>query len=694
MTPQRKTSRKKAQTPPEAPAAHAKDVPAPRAQEDLPAKEPTAEDALHASIEAVLAGLHAPQNHVEAALVEPMLAETATQPFSAKGWIFELKYDGFRCLAGRKGPSVQLISRTGKDLAPAFPELTLALAALPFGDLVLDGELVVLDDDGKPNLQRLQQRAQRRTPHEVALARAEHPSYLFAFDLLGFEDFDLRPLPLRERKALLQRVLPKAGPLRYVDHLEERGAEMFSQVAALGLEGLMAKKADAPYRSQRSGDWLKLRTSHTADFAVVGYSDLVGDGVGALHLAAYENGTLVYAGKVGSGFTDHLRATLRRSLDATQRPTAPCTGAPRGALHHWSEPSLVAEVSYLTWIDHLRQPVLLRLRDDKRPEDCIRERRVQDLPNLRSPRPLTAKSPERLLTFSHLDKVLWPEDGYTKGDLLAYYRQISSWILPYLADRPLVMARYPDGIHGKTFFQKDAPPHVPEWIRTARLSSGEEGGRALAYLVCDNEETLLYVANLGSIPLHLWSSRLNHLTHPDWCILDLDPKDAPFEHVVTLALAIRALCDELEMPSYPKTSGQKGMHVLLPLNGQSTHADSRSLAELLARLIEAEHPDLASTARALADRQGRVYLDYLQNGLGKTLVAPYSLRPRPGAPVSTPLRWSEVTPRLQPQAFTLKTVPGRLEREGDPMQPLLSKAPLLSQVLVRLEERIARKLRR
>ena len=352
------------------------------------------------------------------------------------------------------------------------------------------------------------------------------------------------------------------------------------------------------------------------------------------------------------------------------------------------EPLLVCEVRFKEWTRDglLRQPAFLRLREDKAPLECVRDaRRPPEEPEPPEQEPVVAR---RTVGFTNLDKVFWPAEGYTKGDLIGFYRAVSSWILPYLRERPLVMTRYPDGIQGKSFFQKDAPGFAPPWLRTERIWS-DHAGREIDYFVCDDESSLLYVANLGTIPLHIWASRVPSLARPDWCILDLDPKGAPFAHVVKLALAIRRLCEELELPTGIKTSGASGLHVLIPLAGQCTFEQSRGLAELLARVVEAEHRDIATTVRSLPARHGRVYLDYLQNGHGRLLVAPLSVRPLPGAPVSTPLSWNEVGSRLEPEKFTIRSVPKRLQRlEHDPLHAALKLRSDLHAVLTRLSERL------
>jgi len=354
------------------------------------------------------------------------------------------------------------------------------------------------------------------------------------------------------------------------------------------------------------------------------------------------------------------------------------------------EPELVCEVRYLAWTGEglLRQAVFLRLRGDKRVDECqVHGPGGDEGPAPVSEAPAPPEAAERRAALSNLDKVYWPEEGITKGDLLAYYRAIGPWILPYLRDRPVDLTRYPDGVGGKSFFQKDAPAWTPSWIRTERVWS-EETRREIAHFVCDDVESLLHVVNLGSIPLHVWASRAPDLARPDWCVLDLDPKGAPFAHVVRIALRLRALCEEIGLPCLVKTTGQAGLHLLVPLGRQCTHAQARDLALVLARHAVQDLPEIATLARAVSARGGRVYLDCFQNGQGKTIAAPFCVRPQPGAPVSTPLRWSEVNGRLDPRRFTIRTVPRRMARLGeDPLRPVLEQSPDLVGALARLAAR-------
>jgi bifunctional non-homologous end joining protein LigD len=610
----------------------------------------------------------------------PMLAAHAEAPFDREGWLFELKYDGYRMLALREGARARLRYRSGADATRMWPELAKAVEMLPV-DALLDGEVVVLDEAGRPSFQALQGRA-RRAGEDPGAALAA-PGTLFAFDLLALGDRDLRPLPLRERKRLLAGVVPRLGPVRYADHVEAKGRALFEEVTARGLEGIVAKDGAAPYRAGRSAAWRKLRAERASDFAVVGFTAPRGARArfGALHLAAMDGGRLVYAGSVGTGFSGARLDEIHARLAPRARPTPPCDGpVPRGRGHTWVEPELVCEVRFREWTDEglLRHPVFVRLREDKRVEEAVREG-GEDAPAAEA-----AREGGRAVKVTNPGKVFFPADGITKGDLVAYHRAIAPFMLPWLADRPLVLTRYPDGIDGKSFFQKDAPSWRPGWMRTVTVHA-EETDRDIEHFLVDDADGLAWLANLGTIPIHVFASRAPSLERPDWCVIDLDPKDAPFAHVVALARAVRKLCEESGLPSYPKTTGQRGLHVLLPLGGQLTHAQARTLGELVARAIEARHPDVSTTARALGARGGRVYLDYLQNGYGKTIAAPYTVRPRPGAPVSVPLRWSEVDGRLDPARFTVRTAPARAERLGeDPALRVLSDKPDLLAALERL----------
>ncbi len=641
-----------------------------------------------AALRALLARSGAPRRALSGADLRPMLCEVRDAPFSGDGWLFELKYDGYRLLARREGARVELRYRSGQDATALWPEIARSLELLPADGVVLDGEVVVLGPDGRPSFQALQGRAQLSREEDVRRAALERPATYFAFDLLACEGWDLRPLPLAARKAVLARVVPAIGPVRLAEHVEGRGEALHREVLARGLEGIVAKRADAPYRSGRSPAWVKIRVERTGDFAVAGFTAPRGGRArfGALHLAVREGDGWRYAGSVGSGFTDRQLEAIHARIAPRARRTPPCAGpVPKGRGSTWVDPEVVVEVRFHEWTDEglLRQPVFLRVRDDKRPEEAVREGGAGEPPPAAAP----AQAPRRV-KVTNPEKLYFPADGITKGDLVAYYREIAPFMLPFLKDRPLVLTRFPDGIEGKSFFQKDAPEWRPDWIRTVRVHS-EDSDRDLDHFLVDDADGLAWLANLGTIPIHVWSSRAGALERPDWCIVDLDPKEAPFAHVVRLARAAKDLCDAIGLPSYAKTTGQKGLHVLVPLGGQLTHAQSRTLGELLARALEARHGDVATTARAIGARGGKVYLDFLQNGYGKTIVAPYSVRPRPGAPVSAPLRWSEVNGRLDPSRFTVRNVRARAGRLGaDPLGPVLTGRPDLLAALELLRARL------
>jgi bifunctional non-homologous end joining protein LigD len=617
-----------------------------------------------AEIGAELERAGAKEQAVPVGKVDLMLAETRQRAFSRPGWIYELKYDGYRILAAREDGEARLLTRNRNDATATFPEVAKAIAALPYDGLVLDGEVAVLDETGRPSFQRLQRRGRLSRESEIAHAAVALQATYFAFDLIACEGYDLRDLPLLERKRLLRTVLPEVGPLKYTDHVEDAGEAFYDEVVKLGLEGVVAKSGDSRYRGGRSSHWVKLRADRTDDFVVVGYTQAKGGrgGFGALHLAAYEGDALRYAGRVGSGFDTRQLAETRKALDAITRAEPACSHAPSGADHAWVEPEFVCEVRYKEWTDEnlLRQPVFLHFRDDKPPTDCLWRGGAGDLAAVGA---VDIVPDARHVEFTNLDKVFWPNEGYTKGDLIEYYRSVSSWILPYLHDRPVVMTRFPDGIDGKSFFQKDAPGYAPPWLRRLKIWS-EDSQRDLNYFVVGEEAGLLYIANMASIPLHVWGSRIGSLEQPDWCILDLDPKGAPFTDVIEVARAVK-------------------------LGRQCTFDQAKTLGELLARVVAAELPEIATITRHVSKREGKVYVDYLQNGHGKLLVAPFSVRPLLGAPVSTPLRWSEVKAGLTIEKFTIRTVPTRLKRlKTDPWSGLLEIAPDLPAVLGKLGGRL------
>ncbi|MBI3030463.1 MAG: DNA ligase D [Candidatus Rokubacteria bacterium] len=644
-----------------------------------------------AALRSRLDALKAPRRELSPRNQPFMLATLAERPFSGKEWLFEIKYDGVRVLASRTGEAVELYGRSGQAITGRYPELVAALRRLAVDRFLLDGEIVALDESGKPSFQRLQARMGLTNSLDIERASAQVPVIGIFFDCLALDGHDLRRLPLLERKALLRSVLPPLGSVRFGDHVQEHGAAFFEAASEQRLEGIVAKKAGSLYAGGRSRDWVKIKCQRRQEFVIGGYTAPRGSRgyFGALHLGLYEAGRLVYVSKVGTGFDQARLRELWKALQPLRRDTSPfAAGSPGGRDHHWVEPRLVCEVRFTEWTKDggIRHPAFLGLRDDKRPEDCRRESPVS-IPIEPSSAVQQTDVPESKIT--NPQKIFWPAEGYTKGDLVAYYEAMAPLLLPYLRDRPLVLTRYPDGIAGKSFFQKDAPEFVPAWVKTERIYS-KDAEREIDYFIVNDAETLRYVVNLGTIPLHLWSSRLGCLDRPDWLILDLDPKGAPFADVVSVARELHGILDGLGLPSYIKTSGATGLHILVPLGARYTHEEARTFTRLLALLAVQAAPDIATIARPVRSREGKVYVDFVQNGHGRTIVAPFSARPLPGAPASCPLRWEEVTPGLDPARFTISTLPPRFETLPDPLAPVLTGSIDMAAAIARIEARLAR----
>jgi bifunctional non-homologous end joining protein LigD len=673
-----------------------------------------------AATRARLDALGAPRGKVDARTQPFTLATLAERPFSDPAWLYEIKYDGVRVLAAREGERVTLYGRSGQDTTSRYPEVVRALRALPMDRFVIDGEIVAMDDAGRPSFQRLQPRMALTDPREIAMVAAQRPVVGVFFDCLMLDDRDLRRLPLVDRKECLRRLVPPLGDARYGDHVAGEGEAFFEAASEQRLEGIVAKRARSLYTGKRTRDWIKIKCQRRQEFVIGGYTDPQGSRAyfGALHLGLYDGPAdrprLVYVSKVGTGFDRAGLKTIWERLRPLARATAPFdAGAiPTGRGHHWVEPRLVCEVRFSEWTEDggLRHPTFMGLREDKKPEACRRERPeppeallLPELPDLiggerapllpqtppplsNTPGPTTVPGQPRLKP-TNVNKIFWPAEGYTKGDLIAYYERVAPLMLPYLRDRPLVLTRFPDGITGKSFYQKDAPEFAPAWVRTERIYS-KDTERDIAYLVVDDLDMLRYVANSGAIPVHLWASRIPSIERPDWLVLDLDPKDAPFTDVVAVALALRGILDGLELPSYVKTSGATGLHILLPLGARYTYEQARTFARLLALLGVEAAPSISTVARPLRARGGKVYIDFGQNGHGQTIVAPYSLRPLPGAPASCPLEWREVTPRLDPARFTLKTLPARFEKMADPLAPVLGTGVDMATALERIQARL------
>lgn len=608
--------------------------------------------------------------------LEPMLATLVEAPFDRPGWSFEVKWDGYRALAVIQGGRARLVSRNGRALNGRFPVIAAALDGAPF-DAVFDGEIVAVDERGRPVFQDLQN----------ARRSGDGRLRYYVFDILQIGGRDLRPLPLGRRRELLAKVLPVSEAVRMSDAVEARGRDFFRAAAAQGLEGIVAKDLAASYSpGRRTRAWLKIKARRRQEAVIAGFTRARGSRryFGALVLGVYRGRDLVYIGHVGTGFDED---TLR-DLDARLRPlvttTSPFAEPPQtNEPVSWVEPRLVAEVEFGEWTAEglMRHPVFLGLRDDKPPRQVGREEAVP------GPSPAAIRLPRRVRTraeLTHLDKVFWPGEGFTKGDVIGYYDKMAGCILPYLKGRPQALNRHPDGIAGGSFFQKNLTQDPPSWVRTVEIASGD-GDRAVRYLVCDNRDTLLYEANLGAIEINVWSSSLPHLDEPDYIVLDFDPLETSFGAAVEAVRAAKEVLDEMELPAFCKTSGATGLHVYIPLRPGFSYDQSRDLARLVGLVVNRRHPDQTSLERNPGKRRGRIYLDYLQNRKGATMAAPYALRPAPGATVSMPLDWREVTAGLDPSRFDIRKAPERAARGPDPWRDFFRAGVDPAKALERIE---------
>ena len=619
---------------------------------------------------------------------KPMLA-SAAEPHNRKGWLWELKYDGYRALAQKHEDQIKLWSRNGNDLSQRFPEICQVLTHLPYDSFLMDGELVITDASGRPNFDRMQQRGSANSLPLIARAAILEPATYFAFDLLYAAGHDLRACTLRDRKTVLQAMLPAASAVVFSAHIEDQGQATFESARDMGLEGVVGKRADSPYRAGRAQDWLKVRHQRSGDYVVVGWTPAKSNAadIGSLALAEWRDEVLTYCGHVGSGLNQKVRGTLNEKFKRMARKTSALQDTSAiTKLTHWLRPNMVIEAAYSEYSahGHLRHPVFLRLRTDKLASECTSayldtqaqapSHRVQVLANE--------------VPITNPDKVLFPEKGWTKQQLVDYYKSIAPWMLPYLTNRPVVLTRYPDGIHGKSFFQHNVPDYVPDWLQRETLWS-ESNEKEVSYFIPQREADLAYLANLATLPIHIWHSTLDDLEHPDWCVLDLDPKQAPFKDVIKLALAIGELADELALPAFAKTSGASGIHVLLPLDRQLTHQQAQTLGELLATVLVQRYGDIATIERSVRARGQKVYVDYLQNGHGRLIVAPFAVRAEAAASVSMPVHWHELNNRLKIAQHHIGNGVRRMRRlDDDPMRGVLTARPDLMRSLQRLAEHI------
>ena len=601
----------------------------------------------------------------------PMLATMSEVLPTGEGWVYEPKWDGFRAIVTVSGGEVTFASRNGNDLTERFREVARgAQLSIRVAEGVLDGEICALDEQGRSRFSLLQEGA-------GTLA-------LVLFDLLELDSVPLLDELLRERRKQLEGLVRRSGQV-FVSPQFDDGEALLAAAREQELEGVVAKRIDSRYRpGRRTTDWQKVKLRQTQEVVVVGYTRGQGrraGGLGALVVAVQDAGGLRWAGNVGTGFGDGEIERLLGLLKPLAREEPPLAEAPRMPRVRrsdvvWVEPQLVAEVEFAEWTRErrLRTPVYLRLRQDK-PASAVRRERT--------PVPTVLRRGRRELRLSNLDKPFWPEEGITKGELIAYYRDVAAVLVPHLRARPFTMKRYPEGWQGKHFFQKQSPSHMPSWIRRAPFpASTREGERkVIDYALVDDELALLWMANMGCIDLHTWASRADRPERPDWVMFDLDPSEgAGFEEVIEVARLVKQTLDLLELESFPKTSGSRGIHVFVPIARRHSFAEARGFAGIIAGALARAHPALVTTEWAKEKRRG-VLVDANQNGPGKTNASVYSVRPRAGAPVSTPLRWEEVVPGLDPLAFTMDAVLDRVARDGDLLAGALAGKQSLTKAL-------------
>ncbi len=620
--------------------------------------------------------------------VKPMLASPDVKPFDDPDWLFEVKWDGYRAIAETGGQAVRLYSRNGLSFLDAYPDVVKELRKIK-RRMVLDGEIVALNAQGRPNFQLLQLAAQEAGTHVV----------YYVFDVLELNGKDVKGLPLIERKELLRLALKDGTHVRYCDHVEERGTDFFHAAAKQDLEGIIGKRKDSPYMSGvRSRNWVKIKNQLTQEAVIGGYTAPRNSRkhFGSLLLGVYDKDELVYVGHTGTGFDGRTLDDLMAAMKPLVRTASPFSNAVDANMPPvWVRPKLVCNVKFTEWTrdGHMRHPVFLGLRADKDATAVHKEpvgmkkkpakrgrtspaesegpvkrmRRGARTQAASGPNERDVKVGRNMVHLTNLNKVFWPNEGYTKGDVIRYYEQMHPVLLPHLKDRPQSLYRTPNGINGPGFFHKDVGGSAPPWVPSVKVPSDSRGGAMIDHILCNDLGTLLYMANLGCIELNPWTSRKQHLLKPDHLVMDLDPSAKnTFDQVVEAALAVKVVLDRIGAKAYCKTSGSTGLHIYIPTGGRYTYTELAPFAKDIMRVVQQMLPDTTTLERSLAKRDKRkIYLDHLQNRKGQTLACAYCIRPKPGATVSTPLAWKEVRPGLDLHAFNIHTVPKRVERLGD-----------------------------
>lgn len=647
--------------------------------------------------------------------LSPMLATLVNEPFDSPGWIYEVKWDGYRALAFMENGNVELSSRNSKSFNEKFYPLYEELKGWKMNATIIDGEIVSLNEDGTADFSSLQG---WRSEADGALV-------YYVFDILFYEGKDMMQLPLSERRKILKDVLPASENIKLSDNFETNGIEFFKLAQKMSLEGIMAKKSDSVYiPGARSKDWLKIKTQERQEVIIGGFTKNEGSSkiFSSLLVGVFKNKDFVFTGKIGTGFTVKLQKELMEKFkpliipesaflhepDVNQpsrfRPNPPKAEAV------WLTPELICEVSYreMTRDGVMRHPSFEGLREDKNPKEVVLEKEAEtekildETGNLDQQKVIPSapkKSRKTLLNpteetqvrqvnghdikFTNLSKIFWPDEKITKRDLINYYYQAAPFILPYLKNRPQSLNRHPNGIKGKSFYQKDVTGKVPDWIQKFPYHSSVDGDKN--FLVISDEASLLYVVSLGCIEINPWSSTAAKPDYPDWCIIDLDPDKNTFDQVIVTAQVTKVILDSIGVDSYCKTSGSTGLHIYFPLGAKYSYEESKEFARKIAKLVHKELPEITSIERIVNNRGGKMYVDFLQNRPQATLAAPYSVRPKPGATVSMPLHWEEVIKGLKMSDFTIKNAIDRMRSEGDIFKPVLGKGINMKAALKKLD---------
>lgn len=623
-----------------------------------------------------------------------MLAKESEQPFDDKNWLYEIKWDGYRAIAELENKNVKLYSRNGITFGNSYPIVVQELKKIK-ADAVLDGEIVVLNDEDLPDFQLLQH-------YESNLHR---PINYCVFDILSVNGYSTCELPLIKRKELLKNVIKKNDVIKYSDHVEENGIAFFNASTQKNLEGIMAKKADSQYYiGKRTNEWLKIKNHKTQEAIIAGYTDPGGSRkyFGALVLGIKDGNKLKYIGHTGSGFNQQSLKEMWNLLQPLKQSRSPFDERVKTNMPvTWVKPKLVCEIKFteVTRDGMLRHPIFLHLRNDKSIKEVtmantktVKPKEIKKIDkgqkSLEDPESDTNKTfsfGKDKVKATNINKIYFPDEGITKGDVINYYIQMADYILPYLKGRPESLLRNPNGINAKGFFHKDAGEDAPAFVKTQKIFS-ESTNKDIDYIICDNKPTLTYLNNLGCIEINPWHSTLKALDHPDYLIIDIDPSQQnTFEQVIEAANVVKTILDKAGAPSYCKTSGSTGLHIYVPTAKKYTYGQVKDFAYLICMLASEQIPEFTTLERNLQKRGHKhIYMDYLQNRRGQTIACVYSLRPKAGATVSTPLQWKEVKIGLTPQYFTINNIVKRVKKMGDIFSPVVGKGIDLKKCLKNL----------